>query len=124
MLNETVFLVVDRGVLNLRNTNITKLRDSNVEYEKTNEIDFYRDFCINSSKVVLGNGTLLLDVVNILTDSPGTNSIVVVNKGTANIVNSSFETKKEFSGGFIAYYLGSISAENVTIIKMNFFFNH
>ena len=95
-LNETVFLVVDRGVLNLRNANITKLRDSNVEYEKTNEIDFYRDFGINSSKVVLGNGTLLLNGVNILTDSPGANSIVVVNEGTANIVNSSFESKKNF----------------------------
>ena len=74
--------------------------------------------------VVLGNGILLLNRVNILTDSPGANSIVVVNEGTANIVNSSFETKKEFSGGFIAYYLGSFSVENVTIIKMNFFFNH
>ena len=37
--NETVFLVVDGGVLNLRNVNITKLGDSNVEYEKTNETD-------------------------------------------------------------------------------------
>ena len=40
LLNETVFLVVDRGLLNLRNANITKLRDSNVEYEKTNETGF------------------------------------------------------------------------------------
>ncbi len=42
--NETVFLVVDGGVLNLRNVNITKLGDLNVEYEKTNETGFYRDF--------------------------------------------------------------------------------
>ena len=38
--NETVFLVVDGGVLNLRNVNITKLGDLNVEYEKTNETGF------------------------------------------------------------------------------------
>ena len=42
--NETVFLVVDGGVLNLRNVNITKLGDLNVEYEKTNETGFYGDF--------------------------------------------------------------------------------
>ena len=119
--NETVFLVVDGGVLNLRNVNITKLGDSNVEYEKTNETDFYRDLGINSAIVVLGNGILLLDGVNILTDSPGANSIVVANEGIAKIVNSSFETKKEFSRGFIASYLGAISAENVTIITNEFF---
>ena len=119
--NETVFLVVDGGVLNLRNVNITKLGDSNVEYEKTNETDFYRDLGINSAIVVIGNGILLLDGVNILTDSPGANSIVVANEGTATIVNSSFVTKKEFSRGFIASYFGSISAENVTIITNEFF---
>ena len=44
LLNDTVFLVVDGGVLNLRNVNITKLGDLNVEYEKTNETGFYGDF--------------------------------------------------------------------------------
>ena len=118
--NETVFLVVDGGVLHLRNVNITKLGDSNVEYEKTNETDFYRDFGINSAIVVLGNGTLLLDGVNILTNSSGANSIVA-NGGFINVVNSSFETKKEFSKGFITSCMGAISAKNVTIITNEFF---
>ena len=70
--------------------------------------------------VVLGNGTLLLDGVNILTDSTGTNSIVVVNEGTANIVNSSFE-KKNFWEDLLLIIWEEFQQKMPQLLQMNFF---
>lgn len=112
---ETIFLVTN-GTLTLKNVKLNKTGDYLLSRKLLIQMDDNSLYGINSAITVMHEGRLEMEDCDVYTDSYGANGVHVIERGSADIKGSFFNSVQDYSRGIYLTFGGRIYSEETTIV--------